>query len=163
MADAEDKLERFRAAIHAFLASTEESRLKLVKLDAEMEAVADSLSEMTPEEFGRFREEVRVQFQKATQGLHNPLSDVQVASMLDSIFERLPPKVHYSIGECALPGVTGLDFRIPRHSLPVGRKRCQRCAQPATFHTTELVRGKWTALALCERHAREHLTGDKTA
>jgi len=165
MADAEDKLGRFRAAMHAFLLSTEECRRKYEELEAEIEAAADPLAEMTPEEFARFREEVRVQLEKATEGRQDPLSDAELDDMIGSTFKRLVPKVLYFVGECTSRGVehTFRGDKPPdsRTIYPsVGRKRCQRCDQPATFHITEITGGEWIAFDLCERHAIEHLTGE---
>jgi protein arginine kinase activator len=36
--------------------------------------------------------------------------------------------------------------------------KCQKCEKPATFHITELVKGKPEELHLCEDHARDYLT-----
>ena len=36
--------------------------------------------------------------------------------------------------------------------------KCQKCAKPATFHITDIERGKPREYHLCDEHARQHLT-----
>ena len=36
--------------------------------------------------------------------------------------------------------------------------KCQQCNKTATFHITELTKGKPQELHLCEEHARQYLT-----
>ena len=36
--------------------------------------------------------------------------------------------------------------------------KCQQCSKTATFHITELTKGKPQELHLCEEHARHYLT-----
>jgi protein arginine kinase activator len=41
--------------------------------------------------------------------------------------------------------------------------KCQRCAKPATFHITDIERGKPREYHLCDEHARQHLApGEET-
>src|ERR1700753_2369390 len=45
---------------------------------------------------------------------------------------------------------------------PTGRRRkvmkCQRCPKPATFHITDIERGKPKEFHFCDEHARQHLS-----
>jgi protein arginine kinase activator len=36
--------------------------------------------------------------------------------------------------------------------------KCQKCAKPATFHITDIERGKPRDYHFCDEHARQHLT-----
>jgi protein arginine kinase activator len=36
--------------------------------------------------------------------------------------------------------------------------KCQKCAKPATYHITDIERGKPREYHLCDDHARQHLT-----
>ena len=36
--------------------------------------------------------------------------------------------------------------------------KCQKCAKPATFHITDIERGKPREYHFCDEHARQHLT-----
>jgi protein arginine kinase activator len=36
--------------------------------------------------------------------------------------------------------------------------KCQKCAKPATFHITDIERGKPREFHFCDEHARQHLT-----
>ncbi|GAC1473141.1 MAG: UvrB/UvrC motif-containing protein [Isosphaeraceae bacterium] len=36
--------------------------------------------------------------------------------------------------------------------------KCQKCAKPATFHITDIERGKPREFHFCDDHARQHLT-----
>ena len=36
--------------------------------------------------------------------------------------------------------------------------KCQKCAKPATYHITDIERGKPRDFHLCDEHARQHLT-----
>lgn len=38
------------------------------------------------------------------------------------------------------------------------RERCQKCAKPATYHITDIERGKPREFHFCDEHARQHLT-----
>lgn len=38
------------------------------------------------------------------------------------------------------------------------RERCQKCAKPATYHITDIERGKASEYHFCDDHARQHLT-----
>jgi protein arginine kinase activator len=48
-----------------------------------------------------------------------------------------------------------------------GRRRsvmkCQKCAKPATFHITDIERGKPREYHFCDEHARQHLTPTEEA
>ena len=35
--------------------------------------------------------------------------------------------------------------------------KCQKCAKPATFHITDIERGKPREYHFCDEHARQHL------
>jgi len=35
--------------------------------------------------------------------------------------------------------------------------KCQKCAKPATFHITDIERGKPREYHFCDEHARDHL------
>jgi protein arginine kinase activator len=37
------------------------------------------------------------------------------------------------------------------------RERCQKCAKPATYHITDIERGKPREFHFCDEHARQHL------
>lgn len=37
------------------------------------------------------------------------------------------------------------------------RERCQKCAKPATYHITDIERGKPQEFHFCDEHARQHL------
>jgi len=39
------------------------------------------------------------------------------------------------------------------------REKCQKCVKPATYHITEIERGKPRELHFCDEHARVYLTG----
>ena len=86
------------------------------------------------------------------------MSEAEWDTMMDSVFKRLVPKVLYFVGEHTSHLGEQTDSEATGSS--VRRKKCQRCDQPATIHTTELVRGEWIGLDLCDRHAREHFSGD---
>ena len=36
--------------------------------------------------------------------------------------------------------------------------KCQKCAKPATYHITDIERGKAREFHFCDEHARQHLT-----
>src|SRR3954452_5683641 len=36
--------------------------------------------------------------------------------------------------------------------------KCQKCTKPATFHITDIERGKPREYHFCDEHARQHLT-----
>ena len=38
------------------------------------------------------------------------------------------------------------------------KERCQKCAKPATYHITDIERGKPKEYHFCDEHARQHLT-----
>lgn len=37
------------------------------------------------------------------------------------------------------------------------RERCQKCSKPATYHITDIERGKPREFHFCDEHARQHL------
>ena len=39
--------------------------------------------------------------------------------------------------------------------------KCQKCAKPATFHITDIERGKPREYHFCDEHARQHLAANK--
>ena len=41
--------------------------------------------------------------------------------------------------------------------------KCQKCAKPATFHITDIERGKPREYHFCDEHARQHLTPTEEA
>lgn len=41
--------------------------------------------------------------------------------------------------------------------------KCQKCAKPATFHITDIERGKPREYHFCDEHARQHLTPPEEA
>lgn len=41
--------------------------------------------------------------------------------------------------------------------------KCQKCAKPATFHITDIERGKPLEYHFCDEHARQHLTPSEEA
>ena len=41
--------------------------------------------------------------------------------------------------------------------------KCQRCSKPATFHITDIERGKPQEFHFCDEHAREHLDPSREA
>lgn len=41
--------------------------------------------------------------------------------------------------------------------------KCQKCAKPATFHITDIERGKPREYHFCDEHARQHLTPNEEA
>ena len=41
--------------------------------------------------------------------------------------------------------------------------KCQKCAKPATFHITDIERGKPREYHFCDEHARQHLTPSEEA
>ena len=41
--------------------------------------------------------------------------------------------------------------------------KCQRCAKPATFHITDIEKGKPREYHYCDEHARQHLTPSEEA
>jgi len=41
--------------------------------------------------------------------------------------------------------------------------KCQKCAKPATFHITDIERGKPREYHLCDEHARQHLAPGEEA
>ena len=59
-----------------------------------------------------------------------------------------------------MPGPSGTGVG-PRAGRP-GRRRmamkCQKCAKPATYHITDIERGKPREFHFCDEHARQHLS-----
>ncbi len=43
------------------------------------------------------------------------------------------------------------------------RERCQKCAKPATYHITDIERGKACEFHFCDDHARQHLTAPEAS
>ena len=38
------------------------------------------------------------------------------------------------------------------------KEKCQRCAKPATYHITDIEKGKPREFHFCDEHARQHIT-----